>query len=112
MPKNSSYPPDILNEIELIDSPGSEKLRLRFNGPFESKLVRWNATLFTPAAWARARGEGEPRRNIIEIGDEEEHGITLNICLKVKSIDRPTIRKAVMMVRQYKQLQHGRHEYG
>jgi hypothetical protein len=112
MPKNSRVTPDILDAVELLDSPGGEKLRLRFSGPFEGRVINWDATLFTPTAWAAVHGGGEPQRNIIEIGDEGGHGITLNICLKVGCIDRPTIRKAVLMVRQYKRLQHGRHEYG
>lgn len=109
---NSSHSHDLLDEVELLGSPGGEKLRLRFDGRFEGKVVRWDATLFTPTAWAEARGEEEPLRNIIEIVDKGKNRITLNLCLKVKCIDRPTVRKAVMMVRQYKRLRCGRHEYG
>lgn len=112
MPINSSRKPDPLSGAELLDPPGGEKLRLHFSGPFEGNEVHWNATLFTPAAWASAWGEGPPQKNIIEIGDEGDDGITLNICLKVANIDQPTVRKAIMMVRQYKRLQRGRHEYG
>ena len=112
MPINSSHKPDPLSGAELLDPPGGEKLRLHFSGPFEGNEVHWNATLFTPAAWASAWGEGPPQKNIIEIGDKGDDGITLNICLKVANIDQPTVRKAMMMVRQYKRLQRGRHEYG
>ena len=109
---NSSHNPDPLAGAELAEPFGGEKLRLRFSGPFEGREVRWSATLFTPTAWASAWGEALPQQNIIEIGDEGDDGITLNICLKVANIDQPTVRKAMMMVRQYKRLQRGRHEYG
>ncbi len=112
MPTISSHKSDPLAGAELLDPPGGGKLRLRFSGPFEGREVRWNATLFTPAAWAETHGETLPPKNIIEIGDKGEQGIQLNICLKVTAIDLPTIRKAVMMIRQYKRLQRGLHQYG
>ncbi len=112
MPINSSHNPDLLAEAELLDPPGGEKLRLRFAGPFEGREVHWDATLFTPAAWAKEWDEEQPQQNIIEIGEKGEYGISLHICLKVECIDLPTVRKALMMVRQYKRLQRGRHQYG
>ena len=109
---NSSHKADLLAEAELLDPPGGKRLRLHFSGPFEGREVHWDATLFTPAAWAEAWDEALPQQNIIEIGDEDEYGITLHLCLKVECIDRPTVRKAIMMVRQYKRLQRGRYQYG
>ncbi len=95
-----------------MDPPGGDKLRLYFDGHFDGRAVRWNATLFTPAGWAAQWGESRPNKNIIEIGDSTEREIEIKICLKVDRIDHPTVRKAVMMVRQYKKLHRGRHEYG
>lgn len=112
MPTISSHSSAPLAGAELLDPPGGGKLRLRFNGPFEGREVRWDATLFTPAAWAEAWGEALPQQNIIEIGNAGEQGLHLNICLKVAAIDLPTVRKAVMMIRQYKRLRRGRHQYG
>lgn len=112
MPTISSHSHDKHDALELIDTPGGQTLRLRFAGPFEGGVTRWDATLYTPDAWATARGEGKTERNIIEIGAAGVDGIRLNICLQVKSIDLPTVRKAVIMIRRYKRLQRGRHEYG
>lgn len=115
MPTISSHPhhphaePDTL---ELLDAPGGKMLRLRFEGPFEGVITRWDATLFTPEAWETTRGEGKTVRNIIEVGTAGADGTRLNICLQVNAIDLPTVRKTVIMVRQYKRLQRGRHEYG
>lgn len=75
-------------------------------------MVHWNATLFTPAAWAAETGEQQPLQNIIEVGGEQEAEISLRVCLKVDQIDLPTVRKTVMMIRQYRRLSRGRHCYG
>jgi hypothetical protein len=112
MPTISSHPHHPPDDLVLLDVPGGKMLRLRFHGPFEERLVRWDATLFTPDAWETVRGEGRTLHNIIEIGAEGAYGIELNICLQVECIDLPTIRKAVVMIRQYKRLQRGRHHYG
>ena len=95
---------DILNEATLLDTPGGSTLRVRFTGPFEGQQVTWDATLI-------ALPPGQ-QRNFIEIGPAMEHGTLLTVGLNVGNIDLPTIRKTMMMVRQYKRLQYGRHEYG
>mgnify|MGYP001137477035 CR=1 FL=1 len=108
----SSHKPDILDELELLSEPDRDSIRLRFSGCFEDETVHWDATIYTPEAWSEAFRLPLPAHNIIEIGTKGENGMRLNLCIKVKTIDRPTIRKAVMMVRQYKRLHQGRHEYG
>lgn len=95
---------DIFSEATLLDPPGKRQLKLRFTGPFEGELVTWDATLI-----ALAPGN---QRNFIEVGEAGAQGIALTVGLNVSSIDVPTIRKTMMMIRQYKRLQRGRHEYG
>jgi hypothetical protein len=95
---------DIISEAILLDTPGKRQLRLRFSGPFEGRQVTWDATLIALAP--------DSQRNFIEIGESTAEGIALTVGLNVASIDVPTIRKAMMMIRQYKRLQRGRHEYG
>lgn len=113
---NSSHRPpqphDPLDGVELIDKPGGESLQLHFQGPFQGRLVSWQATLFTPTGWASRFDEAEPVQNVIEVLEGQGKTYTLNICLKVAVIDLPTVRKAIMMVRQYKRLRLGRHRYG
>jgi len=100
---------DILRDAELIDPLGGARLQLRFTGPFEGDTVTWNAIFITLSASTESPA---PQRNFIEIGDESEHGLTLTVGLNVPCIDAPTVRKAMMMIRQYKRLARGRHEYG
>lgn len=113
---NSSRTPklqhDLIGEVALLDEPGGDSLRLHFDGPFEGQVVRWQAVLFTPAGWAATLDEALPEQNIIDIHEDDVGVYRLNLCLKVTAIDLPTVRKAVMMVRQYKRLRVGRHRYG
>lgn len=95
---------DIVQEATLLDSPGGDQLRLRFSGPFAGRQVIWDATLI-----AMTPGQ---QRNYIEIGHATENGIQLTVGLNVACIDLPTVRKTMMMIRQYKRLRQGRHEYG
>jgi hypothetical protein len=97
-------PADILQDVELLDTPGGTSLRLRFQGPFEGRTVTWLATLHA----LTGRGGG----NYIEIGEDLPGGIPIAVGLQVPRIDRPTARNAVIMIRRYKRLCRGRHEYG
>jgi hypothetical protein len=101
----SPGPADVLRDVELLDAPGGTSLRLRFQGPFEGRTVIWLATLRALAG----RGGGG---NYIEIGDDLPDGIPIAVGLQVPRIDLPTVRKAVIMIRRYKRLRRGRHDYG
>lgn len=103
---------DVLAEAELLDTPGGQSLRLRFQGRFEDRMVTWLATLHaldnrhdpaTPAATAPA---------YIEVGTDGPDGIPVTAGLQVERIDLPTVRKAIIMIRRYKALRRGRYEYG
>ena len=103
---------DIAREADLLEAPGGTRLRLRFSGPFEGRQVTWDATIATLEHWRRESGLKRPLRNFIDIGEEGTDGIALAIGLDVPAVDIPTVRKVMMMVRQYKRLARGRHEFG
>lgn len=88
-----------------LDPLGNERARVQFLGPFEGSLTLWDATLMTLAAAGVAR-------NTISIGEEGPNGRAIEIALTTQRIDHPTVLKTLMMVRQYKRLRVGRHEYG
>ncbi len=89
--------------LSLLDEPGGPQVRLRFSGPFEGRTVTWDATF-------RIAQRGEP--NAIEIGAEGPAGLPLTVTLALPCFDLPAIRKTVIMIRQYKRLHYGRHEFG
>ncbi len=103
---------DIIRDAELLDAVGGDHLRLRFSGNFEGKPVIWDATFITLASRQAEYAPGVPVRNFIDIGGETIHGVALTVGLDVPCIDLPTVRKAMLMVRQYKRLARGRHEFG
>jgi len=91
-------------------------VQLRFAGPFAQKIIIWDAEIATLAYYFTAQqGHGTERgtlRPFIEVGSSSKRGRHLQIGLNVTTIDDATIRKAMIMIRQYKRLQAGRHEYG
>lgn len=103
---------DIAAQAELLEPPGSISLRLRFSGPFQGKIVIWDATFISLATRHAGENPDDLRRNFIDIGDHTAHGIAMTVGLNVPCFDLPTIRKTMLMVRQYKRLARGRHEFG
>lgn len=103
---------DILDDALLLDPPGGGRLCLRFAGRFEGEEVLWDACLMTRAEWQHLHPEERGIRNFIEIGDMGGDGHRLRVVLDVERIDLPTVRKAMLMIRQYKRLRRGRHDFG
>ena len=108
----SDTPEDILSEAELLDEPGGKTLRLRFEGRFEGRQVAWLATLLALAESQPTDPTRQPAPNYIEVGEADLDTVPITVGLQVERIDPPTVRKAMIMIRRYKRLHRGRHEYG
>lgn len=91
-------------------------VHLRFTGPFEHKIIIWDAQIATLAYYLteqrRSTSDCKTLRPFIEVGNVSALGRHLQIGLNVTTIDDATILKSMIMIRQYKRLQFGRHEYG
>lgn len=84
--------------------PGDEHCRsVCFKGPFQGREIVWFAHI-------RARGAGN--RSYIRISDIGDSQAEIEIGLPVARIDTPTIKKTIVMIRQYKHLRPGRHDFG
>jgi hypothetical protein len=103
---------DVLEEAELLDAPGGNALRLRFPGPFEGRTVTWDATFVALGDPEMRAGSGTSAGNFIEIGADGPNGVAIRVGLQVARIDAPTIRKTMIMIRRYRRLRRGRHDYG
>lgn len=92
---------------ELLDTTDGTQAHIRFLGHFEGREVVWDARLHALHA---------PRpvapRAFIKIAPRGRHVVTIRVGLDVERLDAQTLRKAVIMVRGYKRLRHGRHEFG
>ena len=88
---------------------GEDTAVVKFTGEFEGAPIIWNATIVALNARS-AQSEAQ----YIEIATVEHHGensLTIEIGLFVTKIDEPTVIKVIKMIRQYKNLSRGRHEF-
>ncbi|MEJ2344641.1 MAG: hypothetical protein P8076_06385 [Gammaproteobacteria bacterium] len=109
-------------DYELYAPPQPDRAEIRFQGRFQGRLVTWHAVVLTLERYHREHcGEDQPRRSdparlrpFIDVA--AAHGHTpqphVTVGLDVARIDRPTLLKCVIMLRQYKGLRVGRHEFG
>lgn len=87
--------------MERVDE---RRARVRFEGRFEGREVCWEATL-------TALGRKTGVRQFIDVGAPGPKGRMLRIGLAVERVDAATVRKAVIMMRNFKRLRTGRHEW-
>ena len=89
--------------VTELDGPAA---RIRFIGRFQNEDVVWDAHLVALASL-------DPEApQFLEIDPPDAHGVPIRIGLNVPRIDRPTVMKTLIMVRNYKLLRAGRHEFG
>ena len=100
----------------LIQQLNPQHAHLTFQGQFQGKPVTGNTHLFTLVEYARLNNSvTDTARQFISIEEMKENDTTtmnLQVALNVAEIDSPTIQKMMIMIRQYKKLSTGRHEYG
>lgn len=99
-------------DFELVTC-SARQATLRFTGPYKNQLIIWFMTL---EALADGRGglslPNSAVRNYIEVGEDSATGRHIHVGLVLPLIDLPAIRKTITMVRNYKRLRPGRHEFG
>jgi hypothetical protein len=101
----------------LVIEQADDRAELRFTGPFEGRDVVWHCEFVTLDAELNKlaqEGSEAPKglRNFIEIGELEPGGVPLRVGLALPRIDTTAIEKLILMIRLYKNLRRGRHEYG
>jgi hypothetical protein len=92
-------------DYRCLDPLGGERVRVRFTGRLLGKPVTWDATLCTLASVGASR-------RFIDVGAATATGTRLLVGLDVPCIDAPTVLKTVIMIRGWKNLRPGRHDYG
>jgi hypothetical protein len=111
------YLHDIGQDYLLLGRSGEQRAQLRFCGRFLGEPVVWNCEFITLAALQSDRQQCRTAatpgpRNFIEIGEPGPQGVPLRVGLAVARIDQPAIQKMIIMIRNYKRLRRGRHEFG
>jgi hypothetical protein len=92
-------------DYQLLGRHGDDEVRIRFTGTFEGADILWDATL-------RAQGKHHPGRQFIDIAGSGHPLRRIVVGLNVDTLDRATLLKTIIMVRNYKRLHTGRHEFG
>ncbi len=106
------------DDYEILSDMGADKLRVRFDGQFAGNAVLWDATIVTLNRYVNEKlgggGKSTAIRPFLQVSAYEQTSavVPIEIGLPVLRIDRPTILKTIIMVRQYKRLTIGRHEFG
>lgn len=88
----------------LVGRPGRRRARIRFAGRFEGEPVVWDALIL-------ALDPADDAPQYIEIGEAGPLGRRLTVGLKVPRLDAAALLKTTIMVRNYKRLRRGRHEF-
>lgn len=100
---------------ELLAPLTSTRARFRFAGQFQNQEMVWDATLLTLTQYhAELPALAVPVRRspFMEIGDATAHAQAIRVVLDIAEIDEPAILRTIIMIRQYKRLHAGRHEFG
>lgn len=93
----------------LLEPLNPDRAHFTFTGSFQGVTILWNATL-RPADRAAAPAAGTA--SSIDIGEMTAAGRTLTVTLDIPAVDEPAILRTIIMIRQYKRLHPGRHEFG
>lgn len=104
------------------------KVHCKFLGKLADTEVLWDTTIQTlashlqeidkkPSAVKRSRHRKtvqhtEPLRSFMEVEAPHKGVCKLKVVLPVPIIDEPTIKKTIIMIRCYKRLKVGHHEFG
>lgn len=100
--------------FKVIGKLGGQRAHVQFDGYFEGEPVTWDAWVYTLQGWYEASGETQAKtlQQFIEVGDCTDGKREITVGLAVAAIDRRVVRMAMIMVRQYRLLKKGRHEFG
>lgn len=99
-------------DFRCLSTLPDSRARVHFAGRFQGRDVLWDMQLHALQGPCRGRGTVATRRAFIDIASGEGDVLQLEVGLDVPVIDLPTVRKAVLMIRNYRRLRLGRHEWG
>ena len=106
-------------EFNLLEALTASHAHFSFVGPFQNEEITWDATLLTLERYHAEQSHSSQavqRSPFLEVSLEVDaqtiSGRSLRVVLDVAQIDEPTILRSIIMIRQYKRLHVGHHEFG
>lgn len=103
-------------EYLLLEMPSSGQCRVQFTGQFNHRHVVWDVCIRTLADYAndikQVTNQAEIKlKQFIEI-EQADACYRALVVLKLGEINTAAIGPTIIMIRKYKRLHLGRHEYG
>jgi hypothetical protein len=97
----------------LIQQLNTQAAHIKFNGIFQGKTVIWDTHFFTLQGYmAQKNIKNTELKQFIDIQAIDSGTMKLTVALNITEINKPNIFKMMIMIKQYKNLSIGRHEYG
>jgi hypothetical protein len=97
----------------VLERADPETARVRLAGTFHGAPVLWDARVLTLRRYQADLGPGAgPVRAFIDVHRVEDGRGEVVVGLPVARVDDPTLLKTATMLRQWKRLDRGRHEFG
>ena len=97
----------------LIEQVNTQYAHIKFEGSFQGKTVTWDTHFFTLDGYSsETNGEQNITKQFINIKKNNAGTMELTLALKISEINSSNIQKMMIMIKQYKNLAVGRHDYG
>lgn len=97
----------------LIQQFSTQHVHLKFNAPFQGEMVTWDTHFSTLNDYkVKKKITSQNLKQFIEIEPIDSQNMKLTVSLNLSEITKPNIIKMIIMIKQYKNLSLGRHEYG
>lgn len=102
-------------EFNLLEALTASHAHFSFVGLFQNEQITWDANLLTLERYHAEQphsSQAVQRSPFLEVGAQTISGRALRVVLDVAQIDEPTILRSIIMIRQYKRLRLGHHDFG
>lgn len=97
----------------LIQKFSNKHCHITFKSQFKGETVTWDTHFFTLMGYKEEQNIHDSNlKQFIDINPINLNNMTLTVVLNIKEINTPNIQKMMIMIKQYKNLSIGRHEYG
>ena len=97
----------------LIEQVNKQYAHIKFEGPFQGKTVTWDTHFYTLDGYSSINNEETNiTKQFIHIKESNADTMELTLALNIPEINTPNILKMMIMIKQYKNLAIGRHDYG
>lgn len=97
----------------IIEQNSDQRAHLTFTGPFQGETVTWDTDFFTLNEYQSQQETAKKcKKGLIDIQPLEAGTMKLTVALNIDKVNKPNIEKMMIMIKQYRNLSIGRHEYG